>query len=301
MEFRVLAVGDVVGAPGLRFLQQKLRGIKRLYGADFCVVNGENANVVGITPQQADAIFDAGADVITLGNHTWNRREILPYLDECGYILRPANFLPSLPGRGWGIFETKAGPVAVVNLIGRCSMDFGPDNPFRVIDKILRDIGDIPVLIDFHAEATSEKLAMGYYLDGKISALWGTHTHVPTADEQVLPNGTGYQTDLGMTGPAISVLGVKPEQSIALFRGELKSRYEPAGGLLLQIILILINAFFASSELAVLSLNENKTRKQAEDGDKKAAMLLRMVEAPSSFLSELRAFFFCETCYNLVS
>ena len=197
MEFRVLAVGDVVGAPGLRFLQQKLRGIKRLYGADFCVVNGENANVVGITPQQADAMLDAGADVITLGNHTWNRREILPYLDECGYILRPANFLPSLPGRGWGIFETKAGPVAVVNLIGRCSMDFGPDNPFRVIDKILRDIGDIPVLIDFHAEATSEKLAMGYYLDGKISALWGTHTHVPTADEQVLPNGTGYQTDLG--------------------------------------------------------------------------------------------------------
>ena len=194
------------------------------------MVNGENANVVGITPQQADAIFDAGADVITLGNHTWNRREILPYLDECGYILRPANFLPSLPGRGWGIFETKAGPVAVVNLIGRCSMDFGPDNPFRVIDKILRDIGEIPVLIDFHAEATSEKLAMGYYLDGKISALWGTHTHVPTADEQVLPNGTGYQTDLGMTGPAISVLGVKPEQSIALFRGELKSRYEPAGG-----------------------------------------------------------------------
>mgnify|MGYP000879617668 CR=1 FL=1 len=191
MEFRVLAVGDVVGAPGLRFLQQKLRGIRRLYGVDFCVVNGENANVVGITPQQADAIFDAGADVITLGNHTWNRREILPYLDECGYILRPANFLPSLPGRGWGIFETKAGPVAVVNLIGRCSMDFGPDNPFRVIDKILRDIGDIPVLIDFHAEATSEKLAMGYYLDGKISALWGTHTHVPTADEQVLPNGTG--------------------------------------------------------------------------------------------------------------
>lgn len=137
MEFRVLAVGDVVGAPGLRFLQQKLRGIKRLYGADFCVVNGENANVVGITPQQADAIIDAGADVITLGNHTWNRREILPYLDECGYILRPANFLPSQPGRGWGIFETKAGPVAVVNLIGRCSMDFGPDNPFRVIDKIL--------------------------------------------------------------------------------------------------------------------------------------------------------------------
>lgn len=230
MEFRVLAVGDVVGAPGLRFLQQKLRGIKRLYGVDFCVVNGENANVVGITPQQADAIFDAGADVITLGNHTWNRREILPYLDECGYILRPANFLPSLPGRGWGIFETKAGPVAVVNLIGRCSMDFGPDNPFRVIDKILRDIGDIPVLIDFHAEATSEKLAMGYYLDGKISALWGTHTHVPTADEQVLPESARATDRPRHDGSRDFRSGGQAEQSIALFRGELKSRYEPAGG-----------------------------------------------------------------------
>ena len=226
MEFRVLAVGDVVGAPGLRFLQQKLRGIKRLYGADFCVVNGENANVVGITPQQADAIFDAGADVITLGNHTWNRREILPYLDECGYILRPANFLPSLPGRGWGIFETKAGPVAVVNLIGRCSMDFGPDNPFRVIDKILRDIGDIPVLIDFHAEATSEKLAMGYYLDGRVSAVVGTHTHVQTADERVLPKGTAYITDAGMCGGRNSVLGVKQEIIIKKFIDNMPARFE---------------------------------------------------------------------------
>ena len=230
MEFRVLAVGDVVGAPGLRFLQQKLRGIKRLYGADFCVVNGENANVVGITPQQADAILDAGADVITLGNHTWNRREILPYLDECGYILRPANVLPSLRGRGWGIFETKAGPVAGVNLIGRCSMDFGPDNPFRVIDKILRDIGDIPVLIDFHAEATSEKLAMGYYLDGRAAAVYGTHTHVQTADERVNPKGTGYITDLGMTGPLWSVLGVDPRQSVAMFRGDLTEYFRAAEG-----------------------------------------------------------------------
>lgn len=230
MELRVLAVGDVVGASGLRFLQQKLRGLKRLYGIDFCVVNGENASGVGLTPQQADAMLDAGADVITLGNHTWNRREICPYLDDCAYILRPANFQPSLPGRGWGVFETKAGPVAVANLIGRCSMDFGPDNPFRVVDRILKDVGEIPIFIDFHAEATSEKLAMGYYLDGKASALWGTHTHVPTADEQILPNGTGYQTDLGMTGPAVSVLGVKPEQSIAMFRGELTSRYETAPG-----------------------------------------------------------------------
>lgn len=230
MELRVMAVGDVVGTPGLCCLEKHLRGLKKLHGIDFCVVNGENASGVGLTPQQAERIFSAGADVITLGNHTWNRREICPYLDECGYILRPANFQPSLPGRGWGVFETSAGPVAVVNLIGRCNMDFGPDNPFRVVDKILKDVGKMPVFVDFHAEATSEKLAMAYYLDGKISALWGTHTHVPTADEQILPDGTGYQTDLGMTGPVRSVIGVKPEQSIAMFRGELTSRYEVAPG-----------------------------------------------------------------------
>ena len=225
-----MAVGDVVGTPGLCCLEKHLRGLKKLHGIDFCVVNGENASGVGLTPQQAERIFTAGADVITLGNHTWNRREICPYLDECGYILRPANFQPSLPGRGWGVFEMSTGPVAVVNLIGRCNMDFGPDNPFRVVDKILKDVGKMPVFVDFHAEATSEKLAMAYYLDGKISALWGTHTHVPTADEQILPNGTGYQTDLGMTGPVRSVIGVKPEQSIAMFRGELTSRYEVAPG-----------------------------------------------------------------------
>ena len=226
MELRVMAVGDVVGTPGLCCLEKHLRGLKKLHGIDFCVINGENASGVGLTPQQAERIFSAGADVITLGNHTWNRREICPYLDECGYILRPANFQPSLPGRGWGVFETSAGPVAVVNLIGRCNMNFSPDNPFLVADKILKEIGSVPVLVDFHAEATSEKLAMGYYLDGRAAAVWGTHTHVQTADETVLPKGTGYISDLGMTGPVHSVLGVKPEQSIALFRGELTSRFE---------------------------------------------------------------------------
>lgn len=230
MELRILAVGDVVGEAGLRCLEKRLRSVKKEHAVDFCVVNGENASGVGLTPGQAERMFDAGADVLTLGNHTWNRREICPYLDDCRYILRPANFQPELPGRGWDVFETSAGPVGVGNLIGRCGMDFGPDNPFRAVDKILKELGDIPVFLDFHAEATSEKLAMGYYLDGKISALWGTHTHVPTADEQILPNGTGYQTDLGMTGPVHSVLGVKPEQSIAMFRGKLTSRYEVAPG-----------------------------------------------------------------------
>lgn len=230
MELRILAVGDVVGTSGLQMLQKRLRTVKKDYGIDFCICNGENASGVGLTPRQADEIFDAGADVITLGNHTWNRREICPYLEENRYILRPANLLPELPGRGWGVFETKAGPVAVANLLGRCSMDFGPDNPFHTADKILQQLQGVPLLLDFHAEATSEKLAMGYYLDGRAAAVWGTHTHVPTADEMILPNGTGYITDLGMVGPVHSVIGVKPEQSIAMFRGELTSRFETAPG-----------------------------------------------------------------------
>lgn len=230
MIYNILAVGDVVGACGVKHLSRCLRSLKKRKSIHFTVVNGENAAMVGLTPNDAEDIFAAGADVITLGNHTWNRREICTYLDESRYILRPANFLPSLPGQGWGVYETRIGPVAVVNLIGRCNMDFGPDNPFLVADKVLAELGSIPVFVDFHAEATSEKLAMGFYLDGRTSAVWGTHTHVQTADERILEKGTGYITDLGMTGPLRSVLGVKPEQSIDLFRGELTSRFEwPAG------------------------------------------------------------------------
>ena len=230
MEYRVLAVGDVVSPAGIAFLRQNLSAVRRNYQVDFCIVNGENASMTGLTPRQADAILEAGADVITLGNHTWNRREICTYLDDCRYILRPANFAPQLPGRGWGLFPCRDRDIAVVNLIGRCDMKFGPDNPFTVIDNILGKIGKAPLFLDFHAEATSEKLAMGYMLDGRASAVFGTHTHVPTADAAVLPKGTGYVTDLGMTGPAVSVLGVNPAQSIALFRGELTSRFEAAPG-----------------------------------------------------------------------
>jgi len=230
MELNVLAVGDVVAPSGLDYLVRHLRALKRLHGVDFCVVNGENASMVGLTPAQAETMFDAGADVVTLGNHTWNRREIVPVLNDCRYLLRPANFAPQLPGRGYGVFETKAGPVTVLNLIGRCDMPFGPDNPFLLTEKLLKTPETKLLLVDFHAEATSEKLAMGYYLDGRAGAVWGTHTHVPTADCQILPGGTGYVTDLGMTGPVRSVLGVKPEQSIANFRGDLTSRFEAAPG-----------------------------------------------------------------------
>ena len=230
MELKVLAVGDVVGGPGMDRIHRSLRYLKRRTGADFVIVNGENASVVGMTPDQAEEILDAGADVITMGNHTYGKRELVPYLEDSRQILRPANLAPQAPGKGYGIFETKAGPVAVIDLIGRCNMDYGPDNPFLLIDKILKEIKTKIIFVELHAEATSEKLAMGYMLDGRVSALWGTHTHVPTADAQILPKGTGYVTDLGMTGPKHSVLGIRPELSIQKFRGDLTERYKWAGG-----------------------------------------------------------------------
>ena len=230
MDFKVLAVGDVVGGPGLDRIRRSLRYLKRKTNADFVIVNGENAAVVGLTPEQAEDILDAGADVITMGNHTFGKRELVPYLDDTPQILRPANYAPQAPGKGWGIFDSKAGPVAVIDLIGRCNMDYGPDNPFLMIDRILKELKAKIILVEIHAEATSEKLAMGYMLDGRVSAVWGTHTHVPTADAQVLPKGTGYVTDLGMTGPKHSVLGIRPELSIAKFRGDLTERYKWANG-----------------------------------------------------------------------
>ena len=230
MDFKVLAVGDVVGNPGMDRICRSLRKLKRDTGADFVIVNGENAAVVGMTPRQGEEILDAGADVITMGNHTFGKRELTDYLDECPQVLRPANLAPQLPGKGWSVFDSKAGPVAVIDLIGRCNMDYGPDNPFLMAEKILKKVDTKLIFVEIHAEATSEKLAMGYMLDGRGSAVWGTHTHVPTADAQVLPKGTGYVTDLGMTGPKHSVLGIRPELSIAKFRGDLTSRYQWADG-----------------------------------------------------------------------
>lgn len=230
MDFKILAVGDVVGTPGVERVMRSLRYLKKKTGADFVTVCGENASGVGMTPQQGEDLLDAGADVITMGNHTFNKREIVDYLEENSRILRPANYAPQTPGRGVGIYETACGPIAIIDLIGRCNMDFGPDNPFLLMDKLLNNLDTKLIFVEFHAEATSEKLAMGHMLDGRISALWGTHTHVPTADAQVLPRGTGYVTDLGMTGPKNSVLGVQPKQSIAKFRGDLTSRYQWADG-----------------------------------------------------------------------
>ena len=230
MEFKVLAVGDVVGGPGMERIRRHLRQLKRTTGADFVVVNGENASVVGITPSQAEDILDAGADAITLGNHSFSKREITAYLDESSRIVRPANYAPQVPGKGWTVLESRFGAVTLIDLIGRCGMDYGPDNPFLMIEKILKQVDTKFILVELHAEATSEKLAMGYLLDGRVAAVWGTHTHVPTADARVLPKGTGYVTDLGMTGPRDSVLGIRPDLSIAKFRGDLPERYRWAEG-----------------------------------------------------------------------
>lgn len=226
----VLAVGDIVGDAGIEILSKRLRGVKRYRDIGFTVANGENAAGVGITPGQADRLLDAGVDVITLGNHTWSRREICDYLDDNPRILRPANFAPQTPGRGWGTYDTPLGDVCVINLIGRCDMKFGNENPFHEADRIIGRLGPRIVLVDFHAEATSEKLAMAYFLDGRVSAMWGTHTHVQTSDGLVFQNGMGYITDLGMTGAINSVIGIKPESSVSAFLGNPPDRFEAASG-----------------------------------------------------------------------
>ncbi len=231
MTFNLLAVGDVVGDSGVEMLRRRLPELKKQKDVGFTVVNGENADGVGIHPRQADAIFEAGADVITLGNHTWNRLQIAKYLDSHEAILRPANYTSRVPGRGFGVFEGPGGiRVGVMNLIGRTAMDPNFDNPFPLAQRLLRNADCDVAVVDFHAEATSEKGAMAWYLDGKVAALWGTHTHVPTADLQVLPGGTGFVTDLGMTGPMASVLGIRPEMAINRFLGGLPARYETAPG-----------------------------------------------------------------------
>jgi len=228
---QVLAVGDICAESGIDYLSRHLRQLKRLKGIHFTVVNGENASGVGILPRQAGAIFEAGADVITLGNHTWNRIQIADYLDENPYILRPANYASPVPGRGFGIFDGPRGlRIGVMSLMGRLDLDCNLDSPFLTADRLLQNSGADLILVDFHAEATSEKGALAWYLDGRVSAVWGTHTHVPTADCQVLPQGTGFVSDLGMTGPALSVLGIRPQQSVNLFLGGLPSRYEAAEG-----------------------------------------------------------------------
>lgn len=231
MEVRILAIGDVVGAEGLDFLARHLRPLKKQKGVGFTVVNGENAAGLGILPGQAQQLFDAGCDVITLGNHSYDKQQILPMLEENRYILRPANYTARAPGRGTAFYDCGRYSIRVINLQGRVNLNCNCDSPFAAADRILKEEEKATfTLVDLHAEATSEKLAMGYYLDGRVSALWGTHTHVPTADERVCPRGTGYITDLGMTGSIESVLGIDPRQSVEGFLGGLPGRYRAPEG-----------------------------------------------------------------------
>jgi 2',3'-cyclic-nucleotide 2'-phosphodiesterase len=210
----ILFIGDIVGAPGRRAVAELLPRAVDRYRIDLVVANGENASGgIGITPQVADEFLSQGVDVLTSGNHIWKHKEILPYLEDTDRLLRPANYPPEAPGRGLAIVETAAGQsVAILNLEGRVFMN-ALECPFRTADRVLETLSPHVkvILVDMHAEATSEKQALGWYLDGRVSAVVGTHTHVQTADERILPGGTGYISDVGMTGPVDSVIGMKRE------------------------------------------------------------------------------------------
>lgn len=230
---RIIAIGDVVSKQGCEYLRDTLPEIKREYSADAVIVNGENSAVGnGILPQSARHIFDSGADVITLGNHALRRQEIYDFLDENEFIIRPCNFHSSAPGRGSTILDMGSKRLGVINLQGVVYLD-NNKNPFDAVDEEIEKLkaeGIKIILVDFHAEATSEKRALALYLDGKISVFFGTHTHVQTADEQILGGGTGYITDLGMTGPINSVLGVKSEIIINRLKDGDPSKFELADG-----------------------------------------------------------------------
>ena len=229
---KILAVGDIVGTAGINELKSKLKEIKEKEQIDFTIVNGENsAEGMGITEKNFNDIISQGVDVVTMGNHTWGKKDIFKFIDN-PKIIRPANYPEGVVGKGYNIYNCKGKKIAVINLIGRVDINILTENPFirarKIIDKIKTQVDMI--FIDFHAEATAEKIALGYYLDGKVTAIFGTHTHVQTADEKILPNGTAYITDIGMTGPEHSVIGMDVKASIKRFETALPERYKIADG-----------------------------------------------------------------------
>jgi metallophosphoesterase (TIGR00282 family) len=231
----ILYIGDIFGRPGRSILKERLPGLVSEYAPDLLLANGENAAAgFGITPHLVEELLGLGIAAVTTGNHVWDRKEIFPYLAEHadGPLLRPANYPPQVPGRGLYVGKTRAGlEFAVINLQGRVFMP-PIDCPFRTVDTLLESIPESVKIrfVDMHAEATSEKLAMGWYLNGRVTAMVGTHTHVPTADERVLPGGTAYVTDLGMTGPYESVIGVEKDTVIRKFLSQTPERFEVAKG-----------------------------------------------------------------------
>ena len=229
---KILAVGDIVGENGLNKLKEILPNLKQRERIDFVIVNGENvAGGMGITSKDFKQILFAGADVVTLGNHTWSKKDVFNIIDD-ERILRPANYPKDVVGNGYNIYNYKNKKIAVINLIGRTNMGVLSENPFLEADNIIEKIKDKAdyIMIDFHAEATAEKIALANYLDGKVNIIFGTHTHVQTADEMILPKGTGYITDIGMTGPINSVIGMDKKASIKRFVTTLPEKYKIADG-----------------------------------------------------------------------
>lgn len=229
---RLILIGDVVGRHGRRFVRAVLPRVREKYHPDVVIANGENsAGGLGVIRRTADELFEAGIDVLTGGNHIWDKKEALELLKTEQRVLKPLNFHPSTPGNGSFVFRTAAGQaVVIVSLQGRVFMEAVVDNPFTVIDGFLKTNRHAIVLVDFHAEATAEKQAMGFFLDGRVSAVLGTHTHVPTADGRILENGTAYQTDVGMTGALDSVIGMTHEPIVARFIDGMHHKFEVAGG-----------------------------------------------------------------------
>lgn len=226
----ILCIGDVVGRCGCRFLKEKLETLKQNENIDITIVNGENsADRNGINRICAENIFSSGADIITTGNHAFHRNNSYGYFNSCKELIRPYNLPESCPGRGICIYKKSNVEIAVINLMGTVYME-SLRSPFEAADEAIEKIKQKIIIVDFHAEATAEKLALGYYLDGKISAMFGTHTHVQTADEQIMPNGTGYITDVGMVGAAESVLGVKKENAIYRMKNKMPVCFEQADG-----------------------------------------------------------------------
>ena len=228
----ILAVGDIVGTTGVKELQKRLPKVKQEYNVDFTIVNGENAaEGMGITEKNFKDILFAGADCVTMGNHTWGKKEIFKFIDD-PKIIRPANYPKEVCGKGYNIYKCKDKKIAVINAMGRAEINIMTDNPFAVVKEIVNKVkkeADI-IVLDFHAEATAEKKAMGYYLDGQITVMFGTHTHVQSADEQILEKGTAFITDIGMTGPKNSVIGMDKDAALKRFITSLPEKYKIATG-----------------------------------------------------------------------
>lgn len=229
---KILAIGDLIGSAGIKKLRTELSKIREQEKIDFVIVNGENsAEGMGITEKNFHDILETKVDVITMGNHTWGKKDVFKFIDH-PKLIRPANYSKGVVGKGYNIYTCKNKKIAVINLIGRVDINVLSENPFIVVKEIVEEIKnrvDI-IMVDFHAEATAEKIALGYFLDGKVTAIFGTHTHVQTADETILEKGTAYITDIGMTGPKKSVIGMDVEASIKRFETTLPERYKIATG-----------------------------------------------------------------------